>query len=105
MISNKSAIWLFIATTVVLFGVIPQFDQQLGLILNYWDLFVDFLFIFWFITFKVLVWSYAVILYMLDRHIWFTPYFIGMIYIFLTKEARLVAKDFYKFNFFKGDEK
>ena len=105
MISNKSAIWLFIAATVVLFGVLPQYSVWLISVSKNFSLLFDFLFIFWFITFKVLVWSYAVILYMLDRHIWFTPYFIGMIYIFLTKEARLVAKDFYKFNFFKGDEK
>lgn len=105
MISNKSAIWLFIAATVVLFGVIPQFDQQLGLILNYWDLFVGFLFFFWFATFFIVVWSYGIILLMLDRHHESTNIIIGITYIFLTKEARVVAHDFYKFNFFKGDEK
>ena len=105
MLSNKAAIWLFIATTIVLFVIIPPYDQKLTSVSVFWGYFVQFLFFFWFATFSTVVWSYAIILYVLDRHIWFTPYFIGMIYIFLTKEARVVAKDFYKFNFFKGDEK
>ena len=105
MISNKSAIWLFIAATVVLFGVIPQFDQQIAAVWGFWDHIVNFLFLFWFITLNIVGWSYAVILYMADRHHWFTPVMIGIVYLLLTKEARLVAKDFYKFNFFKGDEK
>lgn len=105
MISNKSAIWLFIAATVVLFGVLPQYSVWLISVSKNFSLLFDFLFIFWFITLNIVGWSYAVILYMADRHHWFTPVMIGIVYLLLTKEARLVAKDFYKFNFFKGDEK
>jgi len=105
MLSNKAAIWLFIVTTIVLFVIIPRYDQQLGAMWDYWDFIVQFLFIFWFFSLGIVGWSYAIILYMGDRNHWFTPIMIAFVYFLLTKEARVVAKDFYKFNFFKGDEK
>lgn len=63
------------------------------------------LLLFWIITLGIVGWSYAITLYMADRNHWFTPVMIAIVYLLLTKEARVVAKDFYKFNFFKGDEK
>ena len=106
MISNKSAIWLFIATTITVLGGLPIYNDWLIILApNCHNDIFGLLLIFWFIALNIVGWSYAVILYMADRHHWFTPVMIGIVYLLLTKEARLVAKNFYKFNFFKGDEK
>jgi hypothetical protein len=98
MLKTKATLWLFLSSTIFLFVLMPIFSGQLIIISKIFFWLILFVTLIWFLQAISLMMSFGILMKLMNRNHWHTPSFIGTVYWLLTKEARVVADNYYKFN-------